>query len=319
MVNLPWIEKYRPHNLSDIVAHKDILIAVRNLSNEPDMPHLIFYGPCGTGKTSTILALSRHIYGNKIDFMALELNASDQRGITTIRDVVRDFVSTQVHESSKKFKLVVLDECDALTKEAQAALRRMMEKNTNNARFCLICNHLSRIIPALLSRCSRFRFAPINDHDMRERLYQITSQEKIAIENSGVEAIIKISQGDMRRALNILQTIQLTANTINENVIYDLIGYPRVEDIQEIIFSCLHKSPVQSLERIIKIKMGGGFSLAEILWNVTPFIIRMDLPLLAILDLIENIADLEYRLACGADEKIQIASFIGAFYLARCK
>eukprot|EP00878_Enallax_costatus_P026559 GHUV01028505.1.p1 GENE.GHUV01028505.1~~GHUV01028505.1.p1 ORF type:complete len:210 (+),score=54.50 GHUV01028505.1:200-829(+) len=173
----PWVEKYRPKTLDDVAAHKEIIDTIKKLTNENRLPHLLLYGPPGTGKTSTILAVARQIYGGAMQNMTLELNASDDRGIDVVREQIQDFASTR-SVFSNKFKLVILDECDAMTRDAQFALRRVIEKYTRNTRFCLICNYVSKIIPALQSRCTRFRFPPLDEAHVRERLQHVVQQEK---------------------------------------------------------------------------------------------------------------------------------------------
>jgi replication factor C subunit 3/5 len=176
----PWVEKYRPASLADVAAHRDIIDTIDRLTGENRLPHLLLYGPPGTGKTSTILAVARKLYGSYYQNMILELNASDDRGIDVVRQQVQDFASTQSISFGPKVnvKLVILDEADAMTKEAQFSLRRIIEKYTKNTRFCLICNYVSKIIPALQSRCTRFRFPPLAAAHVTDRLRYIIQQEK---------------------------------------------------------------------------------------------------------------------------------------------
>jgi replication factor C subunit 3/5 len=174
--SLPWVEKYRPKDFSELVAHEDITNTIQRLIDQNRLPHLLFYGPPGTGKTSTILACARRLYGPNYHSMVLELNASDDRGIDVVREQIKDFASTRKIFSSG-IKLVILDEADAMTNAAQAALRRVIEKFTKNTRFCLICNYISKIIPALQSRCTRFRFGPIPKDAVSKRLNHVIECE----------------------------------------------------------------------------------------------------------------------------------------------
>lgn len=275
---VPWSEKYRPKSLDEVAAHKDIIntstyyriahgymdvrytpasmvsaliydsilpiFAVKKLLDENQLPHLLFYGPPGTGKTSTIIALAREIYGNSISNMALELNASDDRGIDIVRHEIQDFASTRTIFSNK-FKLVILDECDAMTKDAQMALRRVMEKYVKNARFCLICNYVSKIIPALQSRCTRFRFQPIPEQFVRTRLQYICDEEHVPVETSGLDALIQLGEGDMRRTLNLLQSTRMAAGKATEEAVYACAGKPLPADI-EACAQWLLNEPLQS-------------------------------------------------------------------------
>jgi replication factor C subunit 3/5 len=178
--SLPWIEKYRPQVLSDLVSHDDITQTIQKLIDADRLPHLLFYGPPGTGKTSTILAVARQLYGKNFSSMVLELNASDDRGIDTVRNQIQNFAGTRKLFSSGT-KLIVLDEADNMTRDAQNALRRVIERYAKNARFCLICNYVSKIIPALQSRCTRFRFSPLAKDQIIGRVRHVIKTESINV------------------------------------------------------------------------------------------------------------------------------------------
>ncbi|PHT78806.1 Replication factor C subunit 5 [Capsicum annuum] len=203
--SVPWVEKFRPQSLSDVAAHRDIVETIDRLASSNRLPHLLLYGPPGTGKTSTILALARKLYGSQVNNMVLELNASDDRGIDVVRQQIQDFASTQSISFGAKsaVKLVLLDEADAMTKDAQFAL--LIEKYTRNTRFALICNNVNKVIPALQSRCTRFRFAPLDAVHVSERLRHVIEAEQLDVPEGGLKALIRLSNGDMRKALNILQ------------------------------------------------------------------------------------------------------------------
>ncbi|KAG1441348.1 hypothetical protein G6F56_011526 [Rhizopus delemar] len=221
---LPWVEKYRPATLDDLVSHKDITSTIETFIDAKRLPHLLFYGPPGTGKTSTILACARKMYGEKYKKMVLDLNASDDRGIDVVREQIKNFASSKTmfsSESSPGFKLIVLDEADSMTNQAQSALRRVIEKYTKNVRFCIICNYVSKIIPAIQSRCTRFRFAPLEMEQVEARLQTIVDQEGVDLTEDGKKALLQLSKGDMRRALNILQSCHTVYDRIDENAIYN--------------------------------------------------------------------------------------------------
>ncbi|KAI9299613.1 YNL290Wp-like protein [Cunninghamella echinulata] len=175
--NLPWVEKYRPKSLDQVVSHEEITDTLKTFMERNRLPHLLFYGPPGTGKTTTILACARQIYGEKFQSSILELNASDDRGIDVVREQIKNFASTRTIYSSG-FKLIILDECDNMTNQAQSALRRVIEKYTKNVRFCIICNYVSKIIPAIQSRCTRFRFSPLALEQVDHRLTTVVDAEK---------------------------------------------------------------------------------------------------------------------------------------------
>lgn len=205
--------------LDDVSGHQDILATINKFVDSNRLPHLLLYGPPGTGKTSTILALARRIYGiSNMRQMVLELNASDDRGIDVVREQIKTFASTKQifsmgggasagrgGSSMAGYKLIVLDEADAMTSTAQMALRRIMEKYTANTRFCIIANYAHKLSPALLSRCTRFRFSPLKEGDIRVLVEKVVEEESVRIGAEAVDALVGLSKGDMRRALNVLQ------------------------------------------------------------------------------------------------------------------
>lgn len=202
-------------------GHQDILSTINKFVDSNRLPHLLLYGPPGTGKTSTILALARRIYGiENMRQMVLELNASDDRGIDVVREQIKTFASTKqifsLSGASAKsgiagFKLIILDEADAMTNTAQMALRRIMEKYTTNTRFCIIANYSHKLSPALLSRCTRFRFSPLKERDIRVLVDKVIEEEHVNILPEATDSLVRLSKGDMRRALNVLQACQASS------------------------------------------------------------------------------------------------------------
>ncbi|KAK0058786.1 replication factor C subunit 5 [Biomphalaria pfeifferi] len=315
--NLPWVEKYRPKQLDDLISHKDIISTISKFVSEERLPHLLFYGPPGTGKTSTILAVAKQIYSPKeFNSMVLELNASDDRGIGIVRGQILSFASTRTI-FKKGFKLVILDEADAMTKDAQNALRRVIEKFTENTRFCIICNYLSKIIPALQSRCTRFRFGPLKQEQMVPRLDYVISQESVKVSQSGMKALVTLANGDMRRALNILQSTSMAFDEVTEDNVYICVGHPLRKDIENIVNWVLNENFTTAYQNIMILKTQKGLALEDVLTEVHSYVHRIDLPLHVRMHLLEKMADIEYRLASGTSEKIQLSSLIAAFQIAR--
>ncbi|XP_038647027.1 replication factor C subunit 5 isoform X1 [Scyliorhinus canicula] len=315
--NLPWVEKYRPQTLDDLISHQDILNTIQRFISEDRFPHLLFYGPPGTGKTSTILASAKCLYKDKeLNSMVLELNASDDRGIDIVRGPILNFSSTRTI-FKKGFKLVILDEADAMTQDAQNALRRVIEKFTENTRFCLICNYLSKIIPALQSRCTRFRFGPLSPEQMIPRLEFVIKEENVNITTDGLKAIVTLSNGDMRRSLNILQSTNMAYDKVSEDTVYTCTGHPLKSDIANILDWMLNKDFTTAYRNIMELKTLKGLALHDILTEIHTFVHRVDLPPSVRIHLLIKMADIEYRLASGTSEKIQMSSLIAAFQVAR--
>ncbi|XP_076670543.1 replication factor C subunit RfC3 isoform X2 [Andrena cerasifolii] len=240
--NLPWVEKYRPKELDDLISHEEIIKTINKFINEDQLPHLLFYGPPGTGKTSTILACARKLYTPaQFNSMVLEMNASDDRGIGIVRGQILSFASTGTMYRSG-FKLIILDEADAMTNDAQNALRRIIEKYTDNVRFCIICNYLSKIIPALQSRCTKFRFGPLSAEQILPRLDDIIREENLTVSEDGKKALTTLSGGDMRKVLNVLQSTWLAFGSVTEENVYSCVGHPLPIDIKNIVNWLLNES-----------------------------------------------------------------------------
>ncbi|XP_004396762.1 PREDICTED: replication factor C subunit 5 [Odobenus rosmarus divergens] len=311
--NLPWVEKYRPQTLNDLISHQDILSTIQKFISEDRLPHLLLYGPPGTGKTSTILACAKQLYKDKeFGSMVLELNASDDRGIDIVRGPILSFASTRTI-FKKGFKLVILDEADAMTQDAQNALRRVIEKFTENTRFCLICNYLSKIIPALQSRCT----SPLTPELMVPRLEHVIEEEKVDLSEDGMKALVTLSSGDMRRALNILQSTNMAFGKVTEETVYTCTGLPLKSDIANILDWMLNQDFTTAYRNIMELKTLKGLALQDILTEIHLFVHRVDFPSSVRVHLLTKMADIEYRLSVGTNEKIQLSSLIAAFQVTR--
>lgn len=313
--HLPWIEKYRPASLADLVSHEDITSTIERFIDEDRLPHLLLYGPPGTGKTSTILACARKLYGPQYKSMILELNASDDRGIDVVREQIKNFASTRKIFSTG-FKLIILDEADAMTQQAQNALRRVIEKYTRNVRFCIICNYVSKIIPAIQSRCTRFRFSPLTEAQVDQRLQFIVESEGVNLTDDGKKALLTLSCGDMRRALNILQACHAAYDRVDESAVYACTGNPHPRDIETIVNWMLTEEFTTGYSQIKRLQTEKGLALQDILTEVHRFTSEIEFPPHVRVFLFDRMADIEYKLATAATEKIQLGALLGTFKLA---
>lgn len=319
--HVPWIEKYRPQTLDDLASHGDIKSTLERFMKDGSLPHLLFHGPPGTGKTSTILACAKKLYDpQQFGQMVLELNASDDRGIDIVRNQILNFASSRGMYATSKFKLVILDEADQMTNDAQSALRRIIEKYTENARFCLITNYLNKIIPAIQSRCTRFRFGPLSEAQILPRMDLIIKNEGVQITDDGRKAIHVLSQGDMRRVVNLLQSCSMSysGQTIDEVKVYQCCGHPLRSDIDEII-DLLLNSDISTAYRVIqRMKIEKGLALQDILTQVSNSLETIKkFPVLSKANILMRLADIEYHMNNGGSEKIYLSAMIAAFHLAR--
>lgn len=318
--HVPWIEKYRPQTLDDLASHGDIKSTLEKFMKDSSLPHLLFHGPPGTGKTSTILACARKLYEpQQFGQMVLELNASDDRGIDIVRGQILNFASSRGMYATSKFKLVILDEADQMTSDAQSALRRIMEKYTDNARFCLITNYLNKIIPAIQSRCTRFRFGPLKAEQILPRMELIIAKENINISNDGKQAVYDLSQGDMRRVVNLLQSASMSfsGQLIDEVKVYQCCGHPLKSDVELVVKLLLHSDIKTAHKEIQNLKIDKGLALQDIMTQVSLFVTNMPLSESIKSDIYTRLADIEYHLNNGGSEKIYLSAMIAAFQEAR--
>ncbi|HIP88636.1 MAG TPA: replication factor C small subunit, partial [Thermococcus paralvinellae] len=260
----PWVEKYRPRILDEIVGQDHIVKRLKHYVRTGSMPHLLFAGPPGVGKTTAALCLTRELFGEHWRHNFLELNASDERGINVIREKVKEFARTKPIGGAS-FKIIFLDEADALTQDAQQALRRMMEMFSNNVRFILSCNYSSKIIEPIQSRCAIFRFRPLKDEDIAKRIKFIAESEGLELTEDGLQAILYVAEGDLRRAINVLQAAAALDTKVTDENVFMVASRARPEDVREMMLMALEGNFLKAREKLREILLKQGLSGEDVL------------------------------------------------------
>ncbi|MCS3922477.1 replication factor C small subunit [Methanococcus voltae PS] len=305
----PWVEKYRPNTLSEIVGQKEIIERLKNYVEKQSMPHLLFSGSPGVGKTTAALCLAKDLYGEEWRENFLELNSSDERGIDVIRTKVKDFARTKPIGDAP-FKVIFLDESDALTSDAQNALRRTMEKYSDICRFILSCNYPSKIIPPIQSRCAIFRFSPLKTEDVLEYMEYISKSENITLDKSGSDAIIYVSEGDMRKSINVLQTAAAVSNEIDEDIVYKVSSRARPDEIKKMLDLALNARFMESREQLYKLMVDWGMGGQDILTQIFREVPYLDIEEHEKISLIEAIAECDFRIVEGGNDRIQLSALL---------
>ncbi len=307
-----WIEKYRPRTLDDIVDQEDVIRALKGFVEKRSMPHLLFAGPAGTGKTTTALALAHDIYGSEELLRAnyMELNASDERGIDTIRTKIKDFAKTAPF-GDVPFKIIHLDEADSLTADAQHALRRIMEMYSATTRFILACNYSSKIIEPIQSRCAVFRFGPIPEEAVRERLVMIAEKEGVKYTEEGISAIVYVAEGDLRRAINLLQTASAMAEEVDAKVVYRVAGLAHPEEVRGMINAALKGRFVAARDMLRNLMINYGMSAQDVIKQLNREIMASkSIPDKMKAQLMVFLSEVDFRVTEGAHGDVQLAAML---------
>ncbi|MGI0102887.1 MAG: replication factor C small subunit [Nitrosotalea sp.] len=303
-----WVEKYRPMKLSSIINQKEIIGSLKSLlKNISEMPHLMFSGSAGVGKTTTALCLAREILGDTWREYTLELNASDERGINMVRDRVKKFARFSGLDTKIPFKLVILDEADEMTSDAQTALRRIIEDTAGHCRFIMIANNISKIIEPLQSRCAVFKFTRISEEEIIGYLDEICKKEKIKYNKEGLKSLYSYSEGDMRHSINMLQATA-SLGIINEDNVKASSGITKVSDVGEILKIALAGKLAEARNKMVELIKIYGMSESDFLKYLNEECYKLKTDHLS--DILESIAKYDYRLVIGSNPEIQLSALL---------
>lgn len=312
-----WAEKYRPKKLNEMINQKHIIERLKMFVKERNIPHMIFAGPPGSGKTTASLCIAHELFGDNLKGKFLETNASDERGIQIVRGKIKDFARTT--SIGSEFKIVFLDECDALTQEAQQALRRTIEQFSSTCSFILSANYSSKIIEPIQSRCTVFRFKPLNEEDIKKSVCRIVEGEKLKITDTAVDAIVHLSEGDLRKVANLLQTSAALREKITDEVVYDVASRANPKDVGEMLKLVLDGRFEDARKKLQDILLRQGLSGSDIIAEIHSQIYSLDIPEESKIQFIEKCGEYEYRLNMGGSELIQLEALLSQFLLLNKK
>ena len=307
-----WTEKYRPQDFGDIKGQEDIISRVNAFVNQKNVPHLLFAGPAGVGKTTLSLVIAKQLFGDIWKQNFLELNASDERGIDVVRTKVKDFARTRALGDAP-FKIIYLDECDALTREAQQALRRTMENYTQTCRFILSCNYLSKIIDPIQSRCAVFKFKPLNKEEIMKIVDKVVKEEGIEVGEDARDALYEATGGDVRKLQNLLQSCAAISKKIDENIVYSIVAAARPEELIEVCKFALEGKFTEARDKLLKTMLDYGLSGIDVIKQLNRLIWDLDADDRKKVAMIDACGEIEFRIVEGSDEFIQLEALLAKF------
>jgi replication factor C subunit 2/4 len=313
---VPWVEKYRPKSVDDVSHQGEVVAGLRAAMESKNLPHLIFYGPPGTGKTSTILACARQLFGTEFRSRVMELNASDERGIAVVRNKIKAFAQIAVPSGSgagslPPYKLIVLDEADSMTTDAQSALRRTMETYSKVTRFCIICNYISRIIPPIASRCAKFRFKPLPGAAMVGRLAHVAREEGVGTSEAVLAELITQSEGDMRRAIQMLQSLhRLYGEEMDAQAVLDISGALPADRVAR-IFEVCRSGSFEALTALADEIIADGYPVSQVVAQMLEFVLTAPgMPEATKAKIAMQLAESDKQLIDGAGDHIQLMNIL---------
>lgn len=310
-----WTEKYRPSTFDEMVGQQEIVKRVKSLVNAMNIPHLLFAGPAGIGKSTLALIIVKELFKEKWKENYLELNASDERGIDVVRQKVKDFARTKAL-GDVPFKVIFLDEADALTREAQQALRRTMENYTNTCRFIMSCNYSSKILDPIQSRCVVFRFKLLEKKDVAEVIRKISAKENITIDEEGISAIYEMGEGDCRRAINLLQATSAISLNIDKEMVNLVSSSAKPADIKVVLDYALAGDFINAREKLLDVMLKESVSGTDVIKAIQKEVWNLPIEAETKVKITEKTGEIEFRIVEGSDEFVQLESLLASFVLA---
>jgi len=309
-----WAEKYRPHTLGDVIDQKHAVERIKAFVAARNVPHMLFAGPAGVGKTTVALAVARDLYGKDVHGNVLELNASNERGIDVIRNKVKDFARTKTM-SNVGYRLIILDEADALTSDAQNALRRTMETYSNVSRFILICNWSSKIIEPLQSRCAVFRFHSLGEDEQAKFLERIERGEKLSIDAAAKDTIVYLAEGDLRKIANLAQSAASAKKKITEELVYDIASRAKPADVKVMMELALAGNFAASRKKLQDLLLAQGLSGEDVMREMHSQLDSVKADERTKAELVARLGEYEYRISQGGNDLVQLEAFIAQLSL----
>lgn len=316
IVDTSWAEKYRPQVLDEVIGQKAIVTKLKDFVKARNFPNMIFAGPAGVGKTTCAIAMAKELYGKNISQSFLELNSSDQRGIDVVRGMVKEFART-ISMDGGTIKIVFLDEADALTAEAQHALRRTMEKYSATTRFILSANYSSKIIDPIQSRCVVLRFKPLKEEEMLNYITRVAKKEELDITEKAKEALLYVSEGDLRKLTNTLQSTAVSSSKIDENAVYEVAARARPKEIISMLRYALSGDFEKARNELNTLVLVHGMSGEDILVQCYREALNLDMDERLKLRLISSIGECNFRIVEGANDRIQLEAMLAGFALIK--
>ncbi len=310
-----WTEKYRPVKFDEMVGQEEIIKRVRSLTDSMNIPHLLFAGPAGTGKSTLALIIVKQLFEESWRENYLELNASDERGIDVVRQKVKDFARTKAI-GDVPFKVIFLDEADALTREAQQALRRTMENYTSTCRFIMSCNYSSKILDPIQSRAVVFRFQLLEKKDIKKRIDLISEREGLSITADAFDSLYESSEGDCRRVINLLQATASVSPNITPDLVNTIVSKAKPSDIKIVLDYALTGDFSNSREKLLDIMLKESISGQDVIKAIQKEIWNLPIDNFLKVRLTEKTGEAEFRLVEGSDEFIQLEALLASFIMA---